>query len=173
MSLSLSKGTAKSLLGSSSAFTALAASGVYSAAGSAINLGGHRKITLFIAYNAAAIGGLVSLIPELSAHNDKKAPVGTDDAWFVPGVWDGSVTAGTLTASSLPAGTDFTVAGDFARCLHRQMDLRSEPADVATDKVRFSVTLNVEHALWLRLLVAEAGVTATPGSVWISYILHS
>lgn len=173
MSLSIAKGAAKNLVGTSAALVACAASGAYTAA-THVKLAGARKCTLFVAYNAAAIGGYVSILPTLSAHvTSDPGPNGTADAWFSPGVWDGTVTGSTLTASSLPAGTDYTVTPDFAPVLHRPMEFVTEPADVATDKIRESFTFNVEHGLWLRVLYAEAGVTATPGSVWLSYVMHS
>lgn len=174
MSLLTSKATAKDLVGSSSSLTACAASGAYTSSG-AIDIGGHRKLTIFIAYNAdaSATAGVLSLVPLFSAAKGKVAPGATDDAWFALGAWDGTVTAGTLTASSLPAGSDFTVSPDFARVLHRAADIRTEPSDAGTDKIRIAVTLDVTPYTYAQILYAEAGDTTNPGDVWLSYVLSA
>ena len=147
--------------------TSCAASGAYTSSG-IINVSRSRYVTLLVDMDAAAIGNVVSLVPLLAYVIDQ--PGATDDEWFCPTTWDGSVTAGTLTASSLPSGTDFTVSGDFARCLQRATDLRTEPADATTDELRVAIRIAVGEARWLQVLYAEAGVTGTPSSVGLWYV---
>lgn len=174
MSLLTSKARAKNVVGSASSLTACAASGAYTSSG-VVDLGGNRKLTLFIAYAAHASGtaNVLSLVPLVSSHSQPSAPGATDDSWFTLGTWDGSVTAGTLTSSSLPANTDFTRTPDFARVLHRAADIRTEPADAGTDRFRVAVTLDVTPYRWFQALYAEAGDTANPGSLWLSYVLSA
>lgn len=172
----MSKGSAKDLVGTAASFASVAASGAYTSSGK-IKLGGARKLTLFIAYKANASGGdlgLLSVLPLFSAAKTIEAQLGnTDDAWFAPGVWDGTVSPGTLTAASLPAGTDFDVQPDWGRALHRALDIRTEPADGNSDDIRITVTLDVSPYLWCQLLYAEAGDTTNQGTCWISYVLHA
>ena len=142
--------------------------GVYTAT-SILDVRGARSLTLLVSYDGAAIANVASLIPLMSA--EAAEPATGDDTWFGFGINDGSVTGGTLTASSLPAGTDFSVAPDFGRSLNRVLDIRTEPLDGATDDIRMRVKLDVSDAQWVQVLYAEAGVVGTPGTLGIKYVL--
>lgn len=166
------KGKRKNLVGSSAAFTACAAAGAYTASAE-VQLGSARRMTLFVGVDPAAVGNIVSLIPIISAEEGTAVVGATDNVWTPLGVWDGTVTPGTLTAGSLPAGTDFTVAPNFARTLYRQLDIRTEPAVNATDLQLLAIRLDVADATKIRILYAEAGVVGTPASVWLSYSLSN
>ena len=164
------KGKRKNLVGTSAAFVACAAAGAYTAS-SEIVLGEARRLTLWIGVDPAAVGNIISLIPILAGEPMNAVVGAVDNVWFPAGVWDGTVTPGQLTAGSLPAGQDFTVAPNFARALHRQLDIRTEPAINATDLQLLTVHLDVSYATKARILYAEAGVVGTPASIWLSYSL--
>jgi hypothetical protein len=162
-----SKTTAAALLASA----ACAASGAYTRTG-ILDVKGARHLTLLVSVTGAgagAVGGVVSLIPLMSAESTEPAP--GDDTWFGLGINDGSITGGTLTAASLPSGTDFSVTPDFGRSLNRGLDIRTEPLDANTDTIRMRVKLDVSDAQWVQVLYAEAGVVATPVTVAIKYAL--
>lgn len=175
MSLSVGKPLAKNLVGTSAAFGALTNNGVYTAA-DAIDLGSARYITLYVKYlSDAASGatGTLSLIPLVSSHGRPKAPLISHEGWFPMGVNDGSVTGGTLVASSLDtSAVKLTEAPDFGRVLHRALDIRTEPADGNAEKTGGAITLNIGGSLWMRLLYAEA-TNAAEGTAWVSYTLWS
>jgi hypothetical protein len=175
MSLSVGKALAKDAVGTSAAFAALTNGGVYTSS-SAINLYSARYCTLFVKYlsdAAAGATGTLSVIPIVSAHGRPNSPTVNHEAWFPLGIHDGSVTGGTLVASSLDTSTvKLTEAPDWGRALHRGLDIRTEPADGNSEKTGGTITLAVGHSLWLRLLYAEA-TAAAEGTAWISYVLWS
>lgn len=158
------KGSAVELV----AVATLAASGAYTRS-TIVDLTGARFLTLYVDFDAAAIANVLSMVPMFSAQ--LASPAAGDDEWFSPGVWDGTVTAGTLTASSVPSGGDYTISPDFGRILYRSLDIRTEPADATTDEIRVCFTLNVAPHRWFHLLYAEAGVVGTPGALRIKYAL--
>lgn len=176
MSLAVGKALAKDLVGTSAAFGALAASGVYTLT-SAIPLYSARNCTLFIKYLSNASGGdlgVLSVIPIVSSHGRPNAPAATHAGWFPLGINDGSVTGGTLTASSLDtSAVVLSEAPDFGRVLTRSLDIRTEPADGNSEYSGGTIRLDVGGYLWLRLLYAEAGDTTNKGTAWISNTLWS
>lgn len=160
------KGRATSLVASAT----LAASGAY-AHSDPIDLEGARRLVLLVSYSPNAVGGYPGIIPAFGYTIVEGGPAATDDVWYVPAVWDGSVTATLLTAASQPAGTDYTVQPEFGFTTHRPMLIRLEAGDAATDEIRIAVTLEVGAARWARVSYAELGVVATPGTLAISYSL--
>jgi hypothetical protein len=175
MSLSVGKALAKDLVGTSASFGALTNGGVYTAS-SAIDLRSARNVTLYIKYlsdAAAGATGTLSVIPIVSSHGRPNSPAINHEGWFPLGINDGSVTGGTLVASSLDTSTvKLTEAPDFGRVLTRGLDIRTEPADGNAEKTGGAIRLDVGGHLWLRLLYAEA-TAAAEGTCWISYTLWS
>jgi hypothetical protein len=148
------------------ASVALSASGAWSRSG-IIDVEGARRIVLLVSYLGGAIGGYPRLLPLCSAKVD--SAVDADD-WYAPGVWDGSVVAGTL-GGTLPSGADYTGAPDFARMLCRAGVIELEPVDATTDRIRVAISIDVSWAKRFQLAYAEAGVTATPGTLAVEYAL--
>ena len=70
----------------------------------AIDCESARRLVLLVSYSPGAVGGFPALVPAYSYQAAK--PGATDDAWIIPGVWDGLVT-GAVLAGALPSGTDF------------------------------------------------------------------
>ena len=146
-------------------------SGAYSASG-IIDVQAARRLTLYVSLTgsgAGAAGAVCSIIPLVSAEDAEPGPV--DDSWFTMGVNDGSVTGGVLTASSLPSNTDFTVDPDFGRMLHRGLDIRSEPLDANTDKIRMRIALDVSGERWVQILYAAAAVLTEPETIAVKFSL--
>lgn len=166
MSLSIEKSSPFDILGTAAAFEAITTTAEMT---SIIDIGQHaKKLTLEIYYNAAAAtGGAPRIVPMLSANVAK--PAQTEDAWVIPGVWDGSVTAASgMTPSS---GLDWTATPTFAKVTHRPLELAFDAATVSGDKLRIAVTINVEAHRWAQFQIADLG--ATGGSVWIRGIFHA
>jgi hypothetical protein len=147
--------------------TACAAAGAQAFAGKVVNVAEARYITLLCDYDAAAAGGRPSIVPLIAATGTE--PSATDDSWFVPGVWDGAITGGTLGA--IPSGADWTAAPDFGLALFRQLAIVLEPADGSTNELRVAVPINVTWATWFTLAYAEHGVTGSPGTLGVQYVL--
>ena len=149
--------------------TACAGSGAQAFAGKIVNVAEARYITLLCDYDAAAAAGRPSIVPLISAESAQ--PLAGDDSWFIPGVWDGSITGGTL--GTIPAGADWTAAPDFGLALFRQLAIVLEPADGATNELRVAVPINVSWAKWFTVAYAEHGATGDPGTLGIKYVLSA
>lgn len=164
-------GTATLLFHTAGAATekALAASGAYTASNVIVPVHSARKITIFFAYDAAAIGGYPVIIPLVSCAS--VAPAAADDSWFTMPVADGTFTS-TVFTGALPAGQDFTLSPGLGLATVAGLAIKPMPAALATsDEVRAAITLDVSAFRYLQILVAEVGVTATPGSVLATYSL--
>ena len=123
---------------------------------------GSRRIAIAIAYNAnATAGGIIELVPMVSDSGSK--PLITDDVWTVPGVWDGTVTAGAGVA--VASGVDWTTTPNFGQVTHTQLALRTPATTGSSDKVRIRFSINVEDGTWLAFQIKE--VSANTGSAWI------
>lgn len=154
------RGSAFDIVGTSSSFATVSAT--------AALLGpyqiptGSRRLAIAIAYNANATpGGIIELVPMISDAGSK--PVITDDVWTIPGVWDGTVTAGAGVA--VASGIDWTVSPNFGQVVHTQLALRTPTTTGASDKVRIRFSINVEDGNWLGFQIKE--VSANTGSAWI------
>lgn len=164
-------GTASLLFHTAGASTekALAASGAYTASNVIVPVHSARKITLFLAYDAAAIGGYPVIVPLVSAAS--VAPATGADSWFTMPIADGSFTS-TVFTGALPAGQDFTLSPGLGLATVAGLAIKPMPAALATsDEVRASITLDVSAYRYFQLIIAEVGVTATPGSALITYSL--
>jgi hypothetical protein len=158
--------------------TALVASATMSASGawsrsSIVNLGTARKITFELTYTTDGTGGTdgyVEIVPMVAATREQ--PAANDATWFTMGYTDGTYTEGTLSGT-LPSGTDFSAAPNFAKVKFEGLCIRTDPADADTDVVQIKVSLDVSDARWIQLMYHEAGDTANPGALAISYVLSS
>lgn len=165
--------TVRSAQGTSAALfasAALEASGAWSRS-SIVDVVDARKITLLIDYTTDATSGTdgyVEIVPMVAFTSD--SPAAGDATWFVPGVWDGSVTEGTL-AGTLPTGTDFTATPMFGKTKHLPLCIRLDPADADTDRIQIAVTIDVTSARWFQLMAHEAGDTSNPGTLAVSYVV--
>lgn len=147
--------------------TTLAASGAYTNL-AILDVQSARKLALLLSYTshaASGTGGQFSVIVEVSCADAQ--PAATDESWYPLAVWDGSVTSGALTASSLPAGTDYSTTTPASRAVHRKADIRNEPAagNSAIDKI--AVCLDVTGYRWAQVKVAECGVVANQGTLGV------
>jgi len=148
------------------ASAALAGSGAFTASG-VIDVSKNRRITLEILYNTGTTGGYPHIVPNFSGL--KVQPAVGDDSWYVPGVWDSTVTA--VSPGAVATGVDYTVTPPFGEVLFRPILLRSAAATGASDKIRMVVSIDTNGARWLYVSCAEKGVTATPGTLAINYTL--
>jgi hypothetical protein len=137
----------------------LAAAGAY-ALTVAVDVFKSRWLHLFIAVDAAAAGNKVSIIPEVSMD-----PEGSAASFFVPSVTDGTVTVGNLGVSPL---AEYTVH-NFGAVTYVPVEILTPAAVGGTDKLRMSVSLNVEKAYWIRFRVAEDGAVGTPATLALTF----
>lgn len=147
--------------------TACAASGEFTNT-SAINVSDARYCVVFVDYDPAATAGRPAILPLVS--NASTQPAAGDDAWFMMGTWDGTVTAQVL-GGAVATGADYTAAPDVALALHRGLLVALEPADGATNELRVSFVLNVAAYKWLQFAYAEDGATGSPGTIAIKFAL--
>jgi hypothetical protein len=144
-----------------------AASQAYTAANAGVlETMGARRLNIWLQVDYAAANDVVALLVMVSPATTKPAP--GDDVWYVPAFFDGSVTAGTL-AGAIPSGADYTAAPDFARCLHRQLEIRTEPADNATDELRTLISIDVSAARWVQVAYAQAVSTGAKVLAYYSW----
>lgn len=151
----------------------LRASAVLSAAGatastSIVSVEGARKVTLFVKYTGGAAGGYPHILPLVSCAST--SPATTDDSWYALGISDGVVTADTDLAA-LPTNVDISPQ-NFGEAKVQQTLIRLA-GTASTDPQRVAVTLDVTPYRWLFLVVAEKGVTGTPGTLAVDYVLSA
>jgi hypothetical protein len=80
--------------------------------------------------------------------------------------------ASTVFTGALPAGQDFTLSPGLGLATVAGLAIKPMPAALATsDEVRAAITLDVSAYRYFQLIIAEVGVTATPGSALITYSL--
>lgn len=137
----------------------LPAAGAYSLTGP-LDVRKTRLLHLYLSVNAAAIGNIVSIVPEVSMD-----PKGSEDSFFVIGVSDGSVAIKDLAVAPSTVYTK----NNFGTVQFVPMNIVTPKSITATDKLRMSVSIEVSSACWIRFRVAEASVTATPASLGVSY----
>ena len=150
------------------ASAALAAAGAYTQAGP-VSVKGVREITLLISYTPGAAGGYPIIVPLLSAQ--AADPDVDDDAWFAPAVDSGTVTATLL--GGVATGADYTAQPEWGLATERPLAIRLEAGDAGTDKIRIAIPIRVAAARWFQIAYAEAGVTATPGTLAVDYVLSA
>jgi hypothetical protein len=157
--------------GSLIASAALLAAGAWSRSAAVLDVRGARRITLLIDYIANAVGGVggfPEIVPLVSFEG--QPPGAADPVWFGMGVWNGTVTEGTLSGT-LPAGTDFTPAPNFAVTKHEPLIVSLDPADNVSDRVQMAVTIDVTSARWFQILAHEKGAPAASGTLAVTYAL--
>lgn len=152
--------------------TALRASAALAAAGatastSIVSVEGARKITLFIKYTGGAAGGYPHILPLVSGA--LASPATTDDSWYAIGGADAIVADTDLAA--LPTNVDISPQ-NFGEVKVQQTLLRLAATN-STDAQRIAITLDVTPFRWFFLVVAEKGVTGTPGTLAIDYTLSA
>jgi hypothetical protein len=94
------------LVGSSTSFVTLSTT-TY-AISPIVSLADARSVTLYVAYNAAASDGQLSLIPLISGSDT--TPGATDSSWFALGVTTGAFASTAALTRSLPPGMSLTTA---------------------------------------------------------------
>jgi hypothetical protein len=167
MSLSVNKSKVTSLFGTESSLTALTTTYQRS---SRVRLVQARRVQVFVAYNAAAVGGLVSIFPVGSGKDGQDVDPAAD-VWFPIGVWDGSVSP-AAGSGTLASGTDFTITQSFGRTTVYPQELRSPAALNAADKVRLTFSIDVGGVKWLGFDVAEMGGGAA-GSLHLAVLPYA
>lgn len=140
------------------------------AASSVLDVKGYTRVVIEVDFDAAAADDELSLIPMLSvaqgaAAGGETAPVATDDVWFVPSVDDGAVTVAEPGGTQL-ANVDFTLAPEFGRRTMRQLEIRFEKANNASDEIRQRFTLDVTDATFFCLLYRNVRASAGTLSAW-------
>lgn len=163
MSFGTQKGNAFDIVGTSAAQAAVSATAATLGAFKVPNFA--RRMSIAIAYNANATpGGILELVPMIAdGQPDTTAPAPTEDIWTIPGVWDGTVTAGAGVA--VASGIDWTTTPSFGQVTHLQLALRTPVTTVASDKVRIRWSINVEDATFVAFQIKE--VSANTGTAWI------
>ncbi len=157
---------AVSIEGTLVASAALAGSGAFTASG-VIPIQEARRITLEILYNTGTTGGYPHIVPNFSGLSD--VPAVGDDAWYVPAVWDSTVTA--VSPGAVATGVDYTVTPPFGEVVFRPLLIRSAAATGASDKIRMVISIDTNGARWFYVSCAEKGVTGTPGTLAVYYTL--
>jgi hypothetical protein len=145
---------------------ALAASGDWTRGTGVLDVQNCRSLALFCKYNPAAIGGYPHIV--LLVSNAQDAPAVGDDSWYALPMTDGTMTEVTLD-TGLPSGADFTAAPGWGEVLVRGLVLRPDAADAASDEIRQAIEVRVAPYRWVQLMVAEKGVTASPGTLQVLY----
>lgn len=148
---------------------ALAASGAWTRS-SIVSVEGVRKITLLVDYDPGAVGGYPAIVP--FGAGVVTEPAAGDDSWFQLSAWDGSLTAGALSGT-LPTGADYTLAQPQGVAIEYGLAVRLSAATNAADEYRQAITLDVTPFRWFHFIAAEVGVTATPGTLAVSYVLSA
>lgn len=163
MSFGTEKGQAFDIVGTSAAQAAVSTTAATLGAFRVPNYA--RRLSIAIAYNAHATpGGIIELVPMIAdGPLDTTAPLVTEDIWTVPGVWDGTVTAGA--GVTVASGIDWTTTPNFGQVTHSQLALRTPATTVASDKLRIRFSINVEDASWVAFQIKE--VSANAGTAWI------
>lgn len=154
------------------ASAALAASGAWTRS-SVISVARMRKLTLFVDYDPGAIGGYPGVIPLGSngtVDDPNSQPAAGDDSWFVLSNFDGSITSG-VASGTLPTGADYTIVQPMGSSIAYATVIRLTAATNATDEYRQAITIDVTPFRWFHFIAAEQGVTATPGTLSVTYSL--
>jgi hypothetical protein len=149
------------------ASAALAASGAWSRS-SIVSVADARKLTLFVDYDPGAIGGYPGLI--LLGSCNVTEPASDADSWFQLSMFDGSVTS-AVGSGALATGSDFTIAQPEGFAIAYPLIVRLTAATNAADEYRQAITLDVTPFRWVHFQAAEIGVTATPGTLAVTYSL--
>lgn len=137
---------------------------------STINVSEAREITLYIDVNAAtAASGAVGFKPVISAEGAE--PAAGADVWF--GIGDVDSTAATDLSGTVPSGADWTLSPESAVRVVRDLVIKTELSNAATDEYRMTVTLKVAGARWLQIAYAEIGATGSPSLVNMKYARHA
>lgn len=104
-----------------------------------------------ISYNGA--GNIVDMLPFLAAKGTAP-PVSTDDVWYSPMAYDGTVSAQVLT-ETLHANVDYSQAPEWGAASIYPLQLIGPTADNATDEQRIAIPIKCEWAHWFHLQVAD------------------
>jgi len=140
------------------------------AASAVLDVRGATRVVIEVDFDAAAADDELSLIPMLSVSQGAAAggvspPVATDDVWFALSADDGSVTALEPGGTQL-ANVDFTLAPEFGRRTLRQLEIRLEKANNASDEYRQRFTLDVTDATYFCMLYRNVRAAAGTLSAW-------
>lgn len=131
-----------------------------------------RKITLFIAYNAAAAGTANRPQMIFAVSGELTAPaIGTDE-WYALGLTDAAPTAAVLTGTG-PTGWDATITPEYYNHVVAGASFTLQPSDNGTDKIRCTLTLDVTGAKHFVMLAKELGDTDADqlGTLGVRYTL--
>jgi hypothetical protein len=161
------KGEWKDLVGTRNAFVGILPSG-YSIS-PVIPLGDARSLTLYVAYNPTTTGSQLSLVPLVSGADSP--PPQISDLWFALGATPGTFSSTTALPKPLPPGLGPTVNPPWGQFLYRGLDIRTPAATGAGQRIRFALNFDVSGAKFMEFLYAE--VASTPGTLWLSYVLHT
>lgn len=115
------------------------------AQGGIIDCGSHHWLNLWLSFDAGAAGSQVSIVVGVTAQSTKPASA---DRWYQPAVWDGTVTGSVLAAAPGFGSPAITATPDAGACLHRGLEIITEPADGATDEQAILVSVSVRAAKW-------------------------
>lgn len=136
--------------------------------GSIVDVTAYRKMTLWISVDGASAANEVTLIPVRS--NAEVQPAAGDDVWFPFSVNDATVTAADL-GLAVPSGADYTIQPNWGRVTLYPLELRLKAITNTTDKIRLSVTIDVEPAKWFQIACADADASGTLSTAVITYTL--
>lgn len=122
--------------------------------GDVIDVREARELVLLVDVNAGAASNTVELIPHFSLQGTE--PTSSDDAWFVPAVQDGSVTA-ELPALTRHSGAAYSLVPEWGTQVYHPLKIELPESDNDSDEMRVMIVLNVERARWFMLSAACAG----------------
>lgn len=115
----------------------------------AVDVSGYREAVVLVDYDANAAGDVLALIPIGSVQ--ETLPADGDDAWFIPAINDGSVTAAVPSGITNTTGADFTLVPEFGTVSVYPAAIKLAAADNATDEYRLAIQLDVTWMRWFQL----------------------
>lgn len=140
-------------------------------ASSVLDVSDSREVTLLVDVNAGSADNIVSILPLLAreAGSSTDAPVATDDVWYAPSVYDGSVSANALSGTML-SGADFTANPEWGRIVLRPTEIRLENTSDAADEIRIAITVRCAWARFFHLQVADHDASGTKSTITVKAV---
>lgn len=125
-----------------------------------------RTATLYCYFPMASAENKISILPLVSPFATK--PTREQNRWFSPAVWDGSITAQTLSGTK-NADAEYTTAPEWGTTILYPNEIQLSPADNSTDKILVKIPLVVTDDRWFTFDIADldASGTLADARVWI------
>lgn len=121
----------------------LTLSSTYKDMGSVIAVDNHRTITILLKWHPGGSGEKLSILPLIAVTSS--APARSDDSWYAPAVWDGTVSANIL-GSTINSDASFTQNPEWGQIELKPTEIVSIAANGSGDEVRMAVRIDVTEA---------------------------